>query len=293
MSLLGKVCLITGASKGIGEAVARHLVSNGAKVLLTSRGIGPLKDLSEDLNASQRSEVSAYCPCDASSVIEQAKAFALAKEKFGGVDYVFANAGFDGKVEKSLDDWTVDDWKEVFDLNFFGVVASFSLALPFFRERKGGCFVATSSITATVGRKGPFEPQLIPYCCTKSALEAMIRLTSVYQNENIRLYSIAPAAYRTALLEAVAQKYGTTADELSQSVNPCFPYAGDPKHLGKVVQSLFDGSTLYEPGSLIVCEDNITYNAHEHYKRIETGVSWVPGKPEWELLDYRGAKILK
>ena len=88
MNINGKAVMITGASSGIGEATARLLVQNGAKVVLSARREERLQKLAKELG-----ENACYLKSDVCSLEDMQAAAALAKEKFGRIDALFANAG--------------------------------------------------------------------------------------------------------------------------------------------------------------------------------------------------------
>lgn len=99
----GKVVLITGASSGIGRETARVLAGHGAKVVLSARREDRLKALAAELGES-----AAYLPSDVCSPDDMRALAALAKEKFGRVDVLFANAGI--MPGSSMSELKVSDW---------------------------------------------------------------------------------------------------------------------------------------------------------------------------------------
>ena len=190
-----KVIIITGASSGIGEATAKLLAANGAKVVLSARRADRLEKL-----ASEIGENVAYLASDVANPEDMAAVVTLAKEKFGKVDAVFANAGIMPAGPMSQMD--VKGWNAMVDINIKGVLNTMAAVLPEFIAQKSGHIIATSSVAGT---------QLVPgnavYCGTKHFVRAMLdsfRTESVNEGTNIRTTIIYPGKIKTELLNTVA-----------------------------------------------------------------------------------------
>lgn len=190
-----KVVLITGASSGIGEATAKILAANGAKVVLSARREDRLQEL-----ASQLGQNAVYLKSDVSS-LEDMKALAtLAKEKFGKIDVLFANAGI--MPGSNLSQLKVQDWMAMVDINIKGVLNAMAAVLPEFLAQKSGHIVVTSSVAGTKS-----VPGNAVYCGTKHFVRAMLdsfHSESVMEGSNIRTTTIYPGAIQTELLNTVA-----------------------------------------------------------------------------------------
>ncbi len=105
-----KVVIITGASSGIGEETARVLAKNGAKIVLSARREDRLQKL-----ASELGENIAYLKTDVSNLNDMNELVKLAKEKFGKVDVIFANAGV--MPGGNMSELKVSDWMSMVDIN--------------------------------------------------------------------------------------------------------------------------------------------------------------------------------
>lgn len=193
-NLENKVIIITGASSGIGEATARTLVQNGAKVVLSARREDRLADLCRELG-----ENAVYLKSDVTDLSEMQALVTLAKEKFGRVDALFANAGI--MPGSSMSALRVDDWMRMVDINIKGVLNSMAAVLPEFLAQKGGHIMVTSSVAGTRSVPGNSV-----YCGTKHFVRAMLdsfRTESVQEGSNIRTTLIYPGAIQTELLNTV------------------------------------------------------------------------------------------
>lgn len=190
-----KVILITGASSGIGQATARVLVENGAKVVLGARRADRLQALAAELG-----ENAAWRQGDVTSLTDMQALAALAKEKFGRVDALFANAGI--MPGSNMSECKVDDWRRMVEINIMGVLNSMAAVLPEFAAQKSGQIIVTSSAAGTRS-----VPGNAVYCGTKHFVRAMLdsfRMEAVSEGSRIRATTIYPGAVKTELLNTVA-----------------------------------------------------------------------------------------
>jgi NADP-dependent 3-hydroxy acid dehydrogenase YdfG len=136
----GRVLLITGASTGIGAATARQAVERGWRVALGARSEDKLEALAGELG-----EGNAFAQrCDVAEWDDQEAFVAAALERFGGLDAVFANAGFGAK--RGFLEETPEQWRSMVLTNVLGVAYSIRAALPHFRQQDAGHFLLTSSV---------------------------------------------------------------------------------------------------------------------------------------------------
>lgn len=191
-----KVVIITGASSGIGEETARVLAANGAKVILSARREDKLKKLADEIGES-----AAYLASDVTSLEDMNAVVALAKEKFGKVDVVFANAGI--MPAGNMSELKVKDWNAMIEINIKGVLNVMAAVLPEFTAQKYGHVIATSSRAGLMS-----VPGNAVYCGTKHFVRAMLdsfRSESIREGTNIRTTTIYPGAIKTELLNTVAE----------------------------------------------------------------------------------------
>ena len=190
-----KVIIITGASSGIGEETAKLLVKNGAKVVLCARREDKLKILAQTLG-----ENAAYCKADVATLSDLQNAVALAKEKFGGVNAVFANAGI--MPASNVSALKTDDWNAMIDINIRGVLNVIAAVMPDFAAKKRGHVIVTSSMAGIRS-----VPGNAIYCGTKHFVCAFMdsfRSESIQDGTNIKTTVIYPGAIKTELLNTVA-----------------------------------------------------------------------------------------
>ena len=190
-----KVILITGASSGIGRETARVLAQNGARVVLSARREERLKELAAGLG-----ERAAHLPSDVTRLEDMEALAALARERFGRVDVLFANAGI--MPGSGMSELKVSVWTAMVDINIKGVLNAMAAVLPEFTAQKRGHIVVTSSMAGTRS-----VPGNAVYCGTKHFVRAMLdsfRMESVQEGTRIRTTLICPGAIRTELLNAIA-----------------------------------------------------------------------------------------
>ncbi|GAB3867122.1 SDR family oxidoreductase [Hymenobacter segetis] len=212
-SIAGKVVVITGASSGIGEAVALLLAGRGAKVVLGARGLERLQALAARIKAAG-GEV-AYAPTDVKRRDEVANLVGLALERFGKLDVLINNAGI-GPISL-LDELRVEDWEEMIDVNIKGVLYGIAAALPVFRRQGFGHFINTVS---TAGLK--IVPMQAVYAGTKNAVRTISEGLRQEAGDKLRVTIISPGFVRTNFADsmtnlAVQAQIRATSEQLAIS----------------------------------------------------------------------------
>ncbi|HEV8246730.1 MAG TPA: SDR family NAD(P)-dependent oxidoreductase [Polyangiaceae bacterium] len=163
MKLTSKVVLVTGASAGIGEAVAREASQQGASVVLCARREERVQKIAADLTRQGGSALGLRCDVtvdeDVTRVVHEAR------DRFGGLDVLVANAGFG--VQGRLDELELADYRRQFETNVFGVIRSIQVALPELKLRRGAIGVVGSA-------NGYLSlPGWSAYCMSKHAVRSL------------------------------------------------------------------------------------------------------------------------
>ena len=191
--LEGRKALVTGASRGIGEALAVGLARFGADVALAGRDMGRLDRCAEAVAAAGRRAVPVEI--DVRSVPSVRAGIARAADRLGGLDILINNAGMEQvcpslEVEEEL-------WDRILATNLKGAFFAAQAAARLMRER-GGTIVNVCSLTSAVG-----VPTAVPYGASKSGLLGMTRaLAAEWAPLGIRVNGIGPGYFRTELTEA-------------------------------------------------------------------------------------------
>lgn len=161
--LAGRVAVVTGASRGIGVAIAEALAAEGCRLVLAARSAERLNEEAERLRGRYSVDVLTV-PTDLSDESQARKLVGEAADRFGSVDILVNNAGLG--IFGAVDELNLDDLRYVFEVNFFGALATFQEAVRFMRRQGGGTIVNVSSIVG----KFP-QPLGGGYSATKFALQ--------------------------------------------------------------------------------------------------------------------------
>jgi NADP-dependent 3-hydroxy acid dehydrogenase YdfG len=190
-----KVVVITGASSGLGEALARRLVKDGAKLVLGARRLDRLKKLAQDLNLSPEAAVQTDVtqPEQVQALVD--KALAL----HGRVDVMVNNAGL--MPHSLLERRKFDDWNAMIDVNLKGVLYGIAAALPYMQQQKSGHIINTSSVAGHKVRAGSAV-----YAATKTAVRVISEgLRQEVKPYNIRTTIISPGAVESELVSSITE----------------------------------------------------------------------------------------
>lgn len=194
-SLTGKVAVVTGAARGIGEALAHALAQGGAAVVLAGRDARALDAVETALRRAGHAAASVVL--DVADVAGIEPAFAAAEARFGRIDLLVNNAGVE-QVCPSLE-VTEQLWDRIVDTNLKG--AFFCAQAAARRMRSGGAIVNLCSLTSEVG-----VPTAAAYGASKSGLAGLTRaLATEWAPRGIRVNGIGPGYFRTALTEGFYQ----------------------------------------------------------------------------------------
>lgn len=191
-----KVVIITGASSGIGEAAAKLLAQNGAKVVLAARREDRLISLKRTIE--EQGGAAIYKVTDISSHPEVEDLARLAVDTFGRIDVLVNNAGI--MPLSYLHEKKVSEWDQMIDINIKGVLYGIGAVLPYMRAQKRGHIINVSSVTGHIVRKS-----WAVYSGTKFAVRAITEALRQEEAENnIRTTIICPGGVMTELVHTVS-----------------------------------------------------------------------------------------
>jgi NADP-dependent 3-hydroxy acid dehydrogenase YdfG len=191
-----KVVVITGASSGLGEATARALAKNGAKLVLGARRLDRLKALASELSLGDKAAVQT----DVSNYAQVKHLVDHAVKVHGRVDVVLNNAGL--MPLSPLDRLKIEDWDRMIDVNIKGVLYGIAAALPHMKAQKSGHIINVSSVAGHRVR-----PTSTVYSATKTAVRVISEgLRQEVTPYNIRTTIISPGAVSSELLESITEK---------------------------------------------------------------------------------------
>ena len=193
--LKGKTAVVTGVTRGIGFAIAKKFLDNGANVAICgSRQDSVDKALAKLTEYEGR--VMGIWPnlCDPQEVAE---AFASVKARFGSLDILANNAGVSSRT--SLYDYTVEEFTKIMDVNVKAVFVCSQAAARIMKEQGGGAIISTSSMVGEYG-----QPSGCGYPASKFAVNGLTRsLARELAKDQIRVNAVAPGVTRTDMLSAL------------------------------------------------------------------------------------------
>jgi NAD(P)-dependent dehydrogenase (short-subunit alcohol dehydrogenase family) len=178
--------LITGSSRGLGRALAEAALAAGHRVVATARDPASLADL-----AARHGQAVRLAALDVTDPEAAARAVALAKEAFGGLDVVVNNAGY-GDIG-SVEDTSLEDFRRQIDANLFGAIIVTKAAIPLLREQRAGHFIQISSVGGRLG-----APGRAAYSAAKWAIEGFSEvLAREMALVGVKVTIIEPGGFRT------------------------------------------------------------------------------------------------
>jgi NADP-dependent 3-hydroxy acid dehydrogenase YdfG len=188
-----KVVVITGASSGLGEAAARRLAQNGAKLMLGARRLDRLRALARDLSLGE----GAVLQTDVSRRGEVKSLVEQAVKSHGRIDVMINNAGL--MPQSLLERLRIDEWDRMIDVNIKGVLYGIAAALPHMKAQRSGHIINVSSVAGHKVRAGGTV-----YSATKAAVRVISEgLRQEVKPYNIRTTIISPGAVASELPDSI------------------------------------------------------------------------------------------
>jgi 3(or 17)beta-hydroxysteroid dehydrogenase len=241
----GKVCIVTGASSGLGKATAEVLAAEGAKLVLADIDVAAGQAVADSLDDA------VFVRCDVSSEADWQAVFTTAEEHFGGVDVLVNNAGI--AILATIETTTLEQWELINRVNSTSVFLGCKYAVAAMKER-GGSILNMSSIAALVG-----VPLFAAYSATKGAVCALTKTVALHCQQKgykIRCNSIHPGGINTpmgqkAVLEA-------DAEDLQLMAAGATGEMGEPEDVAWMVLFLASDESRHVSGSEMVVDNALT-----------------------------------
>lgn len=248
--MTGKVAIITGSSRGIGEAIAHEMADHGAKVVITSRNIAPCQEVAAAINAKHAGAAIAVASSLSSKESLQAMVDA-GRTAFGRIDVLVCNAASNPHYGP-LGTITDEQFRKTLDNNIVAQHWLITMVVPEMRERKSGSVVIISSIAGLRG-----TPIIGAYGITKAADIAMCHnLAREFGPDNVRINCIAPGLVKTDFARGLWEnpenlKHSTSSACLGRIGEP-HEIAGAAVYLASDASTFMTGQTLVIDGGVVV-----------------------------------------
>ena len=196
--LTDKVCIITGAGKGFGKAIAKKFADNGAKLALITRTQSDIDDLYREFEGNEDFFL-AICG-DVSDQDTVNSFVADVKSKFGRIDVLVNNAGM--RFRKKFEEITLEEFSLILNVNVVSIFMLCKAVMPTMVEQKAGKIINISSVVGTLGL-----PELSAYATSKAAIIGLTKALSVeYGESNIQVNAIAPGFCKTSYFDNFKKK---------------------------------------------------------------------------------------
>jgi NAD(P)-dependent dehydrogenase (short-subunit alcohol dehydrogenase family) len=207
--LSGKVMLVTGAAQGIGAAIARRFVTEGAAVFVADLKTAEGEALAADLSAAGGRAW--FVPLDVRSKSDWARALEAVAAQAGRLDVLVSNAGVN--IRDPIEHMSEADLDTMLAVNVKGTFLGIKHALPLLRRSGGGTILITSSISGLVGHRYTTEA----YIMAKGALTLLTKAIAVrYAKDNIRCNSVHPSTVETEFIREFLQDPQRRTERLAE-----------------------------------------------------------------------------
>lgn len=238
MAIKGKVVAITGASSGIGRAIAQVLAERGAAVVLGARSEEALARVSEDICRAGGKATS--CRVDVTKRADLRTLADLACDQFGRLDVMVNNAGI-GPISR-LDALRVDEWDAMIDVNLRGVLYGIAAALPIFQRQQSGHII---NIVSTAGLK--IVPTMAVYAATKNAVRTITEALRQEAGPHLRVTEISPGMIATDF--SAATPHAATREAMQKRVDEV---AIAPEAIARGVAFAIEQPLDVDVGSIVI-----------------------------------------
>jgi acetoacetyl-CoA reductase len=224
--LSGAVAVVTGASRGLGRAIAEELGSGGAKVVVNySSSEGPAKEVAEKISSNGGEAITVQA--DVSDAEQAQRLIDETIEAYGRIDVLVNNAGIN--IDKTLKKLSVDDWDKIIQVDLNSAFYTVHAALPHMVEQESGTIINMSSFVGEAGNVGQAN-----YSAAKAGLLGFTRTAALeLARYGITVNAICPGFIDTDMVQNIP-------DEAREKILKTVPLRrfGDPSEIGRAVRFL-------------------------------------------------------
>jgi NAD(P)-dependent dehydrogenase (short-subunit alcohol dehydrogenase family) len=248
LSLDGKVAIVTGGGRGIGEGIARRFVEAGARVVIVD--VVDARALADDLGERAHSVVA-----DVSDEEAVGRTIADIVDAQGRIDILCNNAGIDGEHAMTVD-CTLENFDRVHSVNTRGVFLGMKYVLPVMISQGGGTIINVASAAGIVGM-----PKLAAYCSSKAAVLGLTRTAALeYGGLGIRVNAICPGLIRTPMFDELEREDPAQHAQLTGAVLAMTAVGriGTPAEIGDAAVFLAGDTSSFITGAALPVDGGYT-----------------------------------
>jgi len=254
----GKIALITGGAQGLGEAAARMLAREGARVAITDINLDGARNVAASINETRKGAAVAI-PHDVTSDGDWTRALHQTELAFGGLHVLVNNAGIG--LTKDLEDVTLDEWRHVHAIDLDGVFLGCKLALPLMAKTVkatglGGSIVNISSIAGIIAGHN-----MAAYNSAKAAVRHLSKSVALYcarKGYGIRSNSIHPVFIATPILDKHVERFGKEEAYAKLGRQVPLGHIGEPDDIAYAVLYLASDESKFVTGAELKVDGGIS-----------------------------------
>lgn len=262
-----KVALITGGASGIGAAVVRRFVAEGAKVAICDVNARTGQALADELGAD-----ACFIRLDVADERDWIAAVQVVVDAYGKLNIVMNNAGIEpvGNIETM----TFEQWKTQFAVHADGAFLGSKYAFPEMLKAGYGRIINTSSSGAAIGYSG-----VLAYAAAKNAQHGLTRSIAAHCRENnypITCNAILPGGIMTPMVRSAISQHMKLSDDI---IDAYAERIGTPDDVANLALFLASEEGRYMSGQCILCDGAMTYSVNAHYDdRLGPNMKINPGQ---------------
>lgn len=242
-----KVAIITGASSGIGKAIAVLFAKEGAKVVVSDIDEKKGKEVVKEIN--DKGGDSIFVKADSSSAEDNKRLVEKTVEKFGALHIAVNNAGIGGP-QANVGDYPIDGWEKVIAINLNGVFYGMRYQIPAMEKSNGGSIINMASILGSVG-----FPTSAAYVAAKHGVVGLSKNAALeYATKNIRINSVGPGFIKTPLVEESLDADTLKFLETKHAMNRL----GEPNEVAELCLWLASDKSSFVTGSYYTVDGGYT-----------------------------------
>ncbi|WP_434777231.1 SDR family NAD(P)-dependent oxidoreductase [Neisseria sp. Ec49-e6-T10] len=244
---MDKVAIVTGATTGVGEAIARELFDRGAIVLITGRKLSEVQEAARQMDPSGQWVIPVQTEVkdhqSVASLIHQAMT------QFGKLHYLVNNAGITGPHNVSICDYAIEDWHNIIETDLSGVFFGMKFGIPAIIQSGGGAIVNLSAINGVVGIAG-----IAPYTTAKHGVIGLTKAAALeYAQKGVRINAVGPGYVDTQKMQMLTD----TVHEYLANTHPMKRMATG-KEVAKTVAFLLSEESSFTTGAFYPIDGGYT-----------------------------------